>query len=210
MAPLVALVAVTAILLAAGTAGVRRLRPWPVAIRGGLAAMFVLTGVAHFVGLREEMVAMVPPGLPAPESPRHDHRGAGAGRGGRAAPPAHRAMGRGVPLGTARRDVPGERLRGAAGHRNGAAPPHPPADPVPRRHGLGDRPLRAQTPTGAGAGLGGPDAVERAARTPLTGAKPVRSTTSSATPTGRLHAALGSDTDGISPRSRPLASGLTA
>ena len=67
MEPLVALVAVTTILLAAGAAGVSRLRPWPVAVRGGLAAMFVLTGVAHFVGLREELVAMVPPGLPAPE-----------------------------------------------------------------------------------------------------------------------------------------------
>jgi uncharacterized membrane protein len=67
MAPLVALVAVTAILLAAGTAGVATLRPWPVALRGGLAAMFVLTGAAHFVGMRAELVAMVPPGLPAPE-----------------------------------------------------------------------------------------------------------------------------------------------
>jgi uncharacterized membrane protein len=67
MEPLVALVAVTAILFAAGAAGVSRLRPWPVAVRGGLAAMFVLTGVAHFVGLREELVAMVPPALPAPE-----------------------------------------------------------------------------------------------------------------------------------------------
>jgi uncharacterized membrane protein len=33
----------------------------------GLAAMFVLTGVAHFVGKRAELVAMVPPFLPAPE-----------------------------------------------------------------------------------------------------------------------------------------------
>jgi hypothetical protein len=29
--------------------------------------MFVLTGVAHFVGKRAELVAMVPPFLPAPE-----------------------------------------------------------------------------------------------------------------------------------------------
>ena len=33
----------------------------------GLAAMFVLTGVAHFVGKRAELVGMVPPFLPAPE-----------------------------------------------------------------------------------------------------------------------------------------------
>ena len=67
MAPLVALVVVTLVLLAAGAAGVRALRPWPVALRGGLAAMFVLTGLAHFVGMRAELVAMVPPALPAPE-----------------------------------------------------------------------------------------------------------------------------------------------
>jgi Predicted membrane protein len=66
MAPLVVLVVVTLVLLAAGVAGVRRLRPWPVALRGGLAAMFVLTGVSHFVGMRAELISMVPPGLPAP------------------------------------------------------------------------------------------------------------------------------------------------
>ena len=66
MAPLLVLVAVTLTLWAAGAAGVRRLRPWPVALRGGLAAMFVLTGVSHFVGMREDLVAMVPPALPEP------------------------------------------------------------------------------------------------------------------------------------------------
>jgi uncharacterized membrane protein len=65
--PLITLVAVTAALLAAGALGVRALRPWPVALRGGLAAMFTLTGVVHFVWMREELVAMVPPALPAPE-----------------------------------------------------------------------------------------------------------------------------------------------
>lgn len=67
MEPLITLVGVTLLLLAAGALGVERLRPWPVAVRGGLAAMFVLTGVAHFVGKRAELVAMVPPALPAPE-----------------------------------------------------------------------------------------------------------------------------------------------
>lgn len=67
MEPLIVLIAVTVVLLAAGAAGVRRLRPWPVAMRGGLAAMFVLTGVSHFVGMRAELISMVPPGLPAPE-----------------------------------------------------------------------------------------------------------------------------------------------
>jgi uncharacterized membrane protein len=67
MEPLITLVVVTLILLAIGALGVRRLRPWPVALRGGLAAMFTLTGVAHFVGMRDELIAMVPPFLPAPE-----------------------------------------------------------------------------------------------------------------------------------------------
>jgi uncharacterized membrane protein len=66
MAPLIVLVVVTLVLFAAGAAGVRRLRPWPVALRGGLAAMFVLTGVTHFVGLRQDLINMVPPALPAP------------------------------------------------------------------------------------------------------------------------------------------------
>jgi hypothetical protein len=64
--PLITLVAVTAVLLVAGALGVRALRPWPVALRGGLAAMFTLTGVVHFVWMREELIAMVPPALPAP------------------------------------------------------------------------------------------------------------------------------------------------
>ena len=40
---------------------------WPKAVAVGLAAMFVLTGVAHFVNpLRRDMIAIVPPRLPAP------------------------------------------------------------------------------------------------------------------------------------------------
>ncbi|MFC4564572.1 hypothetical protein ACFO4E_22165 [Nocardiopsis mangrovi] len=66
MEPLIALVSVTLVLLAAGAAGVRRLRPWLVAVRGGIAAMFLLTGTVHFVYMREELIAMVPPVLPAP------------------------------------------------------------------------------------------------------------------------------------------------
>lgn len=66
MVPLIALVVVTSLLLIAGALGVSRLKSLPVALRGGLAVMFVLTGGAHFVGLREELIAMVPPFLPAP------------------------------------------------------------------------------------------------------------------------------------------------
>ncbi|MEU8825138.1 hypothetical protein [Streptomyces sp. NPDC048636] len=66
MEPLITLVAVTGLLLLAGALGSVRLRQPTVALRGGLAAMFTLTGGAHFVGMREELVAMVPPALPAP------------------------------------------------------------------------------------------------------------------------------------------------
>ena len=65
--PLVVLVVTTAVLLVLGAVGAPRAQPGPVALRGGLAAMFVPTGVAHFVGKRAELVAMVPPELPAPE-----------------------------------------------------------------------------------------------------------------------------------------------
>jgi uncharacterized membrane protein len=66
MAPFIALIVVTSVLLLVGALGVKRLKSLPVALRGGLAVMFVLTGGAHFVGLREELIAMVPPFLPAP------------------------------------------------------------------------------------------------------------------------------------------------
>jgi uncharacterized membrane protein len=39
---------------------------WPKSFAVGLAAMFVMTGVAHFVNpLRRDMIAIVPPRLPA-------------------------------------------------------------------------------------------------------------------------------------------------
>lgn len=66
MEPLVTLVAVTGLLLLAGALGAIRLRRPTTALRGGLAAMFALTAGAHFVGMRDELVAMVPPALPAP------------------------------------------------------------------------------------------------------------------------------------------------
>lgn len=66
MEPLITLIVVTLVILALGAAGVKRLRTWPVALRGGIAAMFVLTGTVHFVGMREELISMVPPVLPYP------------------------------------------------------------------------------------------------------------------------------------------------
>lgn len=68
MEPFITLVVVTgAWLLAPRLRGREAPAPWPVALRAGVSAMFVLTGVAHFVGLRDQLVAMVPDVLPAPE-----------------------------------------------------------------------------------------------------------------------------------------------
>ena len=51
----------------AGSLGVDYADSWPNAIAIGLAAMFVVTGVAHFVNpLRRDMIAIVPPRLPSP------------------------------------------------------------------------------------------------------------------------------------------------
>jgi uncharacterized membrane protein len=66
MTPLIVLVVITLVLRAAGAAGVHALRRWPIALSGGLAAMFVLTGMSHFVGMREDLISMVPPALPHP------------------------------------------------------------------------------------------------------------------------------------------------
>jgi uncharacterized membrane protein len=66
VAPLVVLLVVTLAVRLAGVLGVRPARSWLVALRGGVAAMFVLTGVSHFVGMRAELIEMVPAGLPAP------------------------------------------------------------------------------------------------------------------------------------------------
>ena len=54
------LIVVTVTLRAVGAAGMHRLRGWPTALRGGLAAMFVVTGGSHFVGMREDLISMVP------------------------------------------------------------------------------------------------------------------------------------------------------
>ncbi|MET8306493.1 DoxX family membrane protein [Micromonospora sp. NPDC005173] len=67
MAPLIALVVGTALARLAGLAGITALDGWHPALRVGLAVMFVLTGVAHFVGQRRAgLIAMVPPALPRP------------------------------------------------------------------------------------------------------------------------------------------------
>ncbi|MET0316736.1 MAG: DoxX family protein [Rhodococcus fascians] len=68
MAVLVTLVLGTIAARVAGWLGIDYTDSWPAAIAVGLAAMFTLTGVAHFVGpLRHDMIAIVPPRLPSPE-----------------------------------------------------------------------------------------------------------------------------------------------
>src|SRR5262245_14135275 len=67
MAPLIALVVVTFSARLAGWLGWDYTNGWPAAIAVGLAAMFLVTGIAHFVQpLRGGLVAIVPPSLPAP------------------------------------------------------------------------------------------------------------------------------------------------
>ena len=51
----------------AGWLGADYVDSWPKAIAVGLAVMFVMTGAAHFApGMRADMIAIVPPALPAP------------------------------------------------------------------------------------------------------------------------------------------------
>ena len=67
MAPLLTLLLGSLAARVVGWLGVDYVDSWPRAIAVGLAAMFVLTGVAHFVQpLRGDMIAIVPPRLPAP------------------------------------------------------------------------------------------------------------------------------------------------
>ncbi|MFE3098188.1 DoxX family protein [Streptomyces sp. NPDC059248] len=68
MIPLIALLGGFTGLRLLGLAGIDALDAWQPALRGGLAVMFVTTGVPHFVpGWRRDMAAMVPAALPRPE-----------------------------------------------------------------------------------------------------------------------------------------------
>lgn len=67
MEPLVTLVAVSIVVFLVCLVRGRPADPLRVAVRTGLAAMFLLTGFAHFAFLRADLLAMVPSWLPAPE-----------------------------------------------------------------------------------------------------------------------------------------------
>jgi len=51
---------------AVGAIGWPALDDWQIAVRVGLAIMFVFTGLAHFTRTRVDLVRMVPPQLPHP------------------------------------------------------------------------------------------------------------------------------------------------
>jgi hypothetical protein len=65
MAVIVSLVLGTLAARFIGWLGVDYVDSWPHAVAVGLAVMFVMTGVAHFVpAMRRDMIAIVPPRLP--------------------------------------------------------------------------------------------------------------------------------------------------
>jgi uncharacterized membrane protein len=67
MAPLITLLVGSIAARIAGWAGIDYVGTWTKAVAVGLAAMFVLTGVAHFAPpLRAALIAIVPPQLSAP------------------------------------------------------------------------------------------------------------------------------------------------
>jgi uncharacterized membrane protein len=68
MAPLIALVVVTLLARMAGALklSLGHFMSWPAALCPGVAALFLLTGGAHFIGLREDMIRMVPPAFGNP------------------------------------------------------------------------------------------------------------------------------------------------
>lgn len=67
MEPMMTLVVVTLGILVAGKVGIKQLQPWTFALRGGVAAMFLLTGTVHFFYMRADLITMVPPSFQNPE-----------------------------------------------------------------------------------------------------------------------------------------------
>ena len=67
MAPLITLLVGSLVARIVGWVGVGYVDGWAAAIAVGLAAMFVMTGFAHFApAMRRDLIAIVPPRLPAP------------------------------------------------------------------------------------------------------------------------------------------------
>ena len=68
MAPLIVLVLGILISRAVGMLGVEWFESWKTCTRVGFAGMFLFTGVAHFNKMRRDLVKMVPPLFPNPET----------------------------------------------------------------------------------------------------------------------------------------------
>jgi uncharacterized membrane protein len=67
VAPLITLLLGSIVARIVGWLGVDYVNSWTAAVAVGLAAMFVVTGVAHFAPpMRRDLIAIVPPRLPAP------------------------------------------------------------------------------------------------------------------------------------------------
>jgi len=65
--PFLVLLTATLILRAIGAAGVAVLGSWIICLRGGLAAMFLLTASAHWGKRRPDLIRMVPAAFPRPD-----------------------------------------------------------------------------------------------------------------------------------------------
>jgi uncharacterized membrane protein len=65
MAPLIVLIVAGLLARLIGQLGVAALRDWAGATRVGMAVMFCFTAAAHFNSMRTDLVAMVPPSVPA-------------------------------------------------------------------------------------------------------------------------------------------------
>ncbi len=66
LTPFIVFVAVTLVLRLLGARRRSELGTMPGALSVGLAALFMLTGASHFVGMREELERMVPPAVGNP------------------------------------------------------------------------------------------------------------------------------------------------
>src|SRR5712692_9555977 len=67
MIPFVVLSISTLVLRAIGAAGVAAMDSWIICLRGGLAAMFLLTASAHWGKRRPDLIRMVPAAFPRPD-----------------------------------------------------------------------------------------------------------------------------------------------
>lgn len=67
MIPFIVLTVMTLLLRSLGQAGLDVLASWDVSLRGGFAAMFLLTASAHWGRRRPDLIRMVPPAFPRPD-----------------------------------------------------------------------------------------------------------------------------------------------